>query len=336
MRAYTIETVEGSVQRVDRPQPEPGPSQIRVDVKAVSLNFRDLILARGRPGAPKLSGVIACSDGAGVVTAVGAGVTEFAPGDQVCGTFFQDWDSGTITPERWATALGGSVDGVLAQQVLLRERGAIRMPGHLSFEEAACLPCAAVTAWHALIERAGLRPGQTVLLLGTGGVSTFGLQIAAASGARVIVTSSSDAKLERARALGADATVNYRTHPEWSKQVLELTSGRGVDATLEVGGPATFPQSIAATRMAGTIAVIGALETGEGSIHPSQIYGKSLRLHGIYVGNREMFRDLSAFLEVNAIEPVIDRVFPFDEAPAAYDYMAGGSHFGKVVIRVAG
>jgi len=336
MRTYTIETAEGTVRLTGRPEPQPASGQIRVDVKAVSLNFRDLILVRGRPGAPELSGVIACSDGAGVVSAVGAGVTEFAPGDKVCGTFFQDWESGTLTPQRWATALGGSVDGMLAEQVLLRERGAVRVPSHLSFEEAACLPCAAVTAWHALIERANLRPGQTVLLLGTGGVSTFGLQIATASGARVIMTSSSDAKLERARAMGADATVNYRTHPEWSKRVLELTDGRGVDATLEVGGPGTFPQSIAATRMAGTIAVIGALETGEGSIHPAQIFGKSLRLHGIYVGSREMFRDLNAFLEVNAIKPVIDRVFDFDEAPSAYEYVASGSHFGKVVIRGAG
>ena len=334
MRAYTIETAERRVTPVARPVPEPAPGQMLIDVKAVSLNFRDLILARGRPGAPQLSGVIACSDGAGVVSAIGAGVTEFAPGDRVCGTFFQNWDSGTITPARWASALGGSVDGMLAERALLRERGAVSIPAHLSFEEAACLPCAAVTAWHALVERANLRPGQTVLLLGTGGVSTFGLQIAAASGARVIMTSSSDEKLERARSMGADAIVNYGTHPQWSNQVLELTAGRGVDVTLEVGGPGTFPQSIAATRMAGTIAVIGALETGEGSIHPAQIFAKSLRLHGIYVGSREMFRNLNVFLEVNEIRPVIDRVFSFDEAPMAYDYLASGMHFGKIVIRV--
>jgi NADPH:quinone reductase-like Zn-dependent oxidoreductase len=335
MRGYTIETAERRIRPVERPAPEPAPDQILVDIKAVSLNFRDLILARGRPGAPPLSGVIACSDGAGVVRETGAAVTAFKPGDRVCGTFFQDWESGTITPERWATALGGNLDGMLSEQALLRASGAIRIPDYLSFEEAACLPCAAVTAWHALIERANLRPGQTVLLLGTGGVSTFGLQIAAASGARVIMTSSSDEKLERARSMGADAIVNYGTHPQWSNQVLELTAGRGVDVTLEVGGPGTFAQSIAATRMAGTIAVIGALETGEGSIHPAQIFAKSLRLHGIYVGSREMFRGLNAFLEVNGIRPIIDRVFPFDEAPAAYDHLASGQHFGKVVIRVA-
>jgi NADPH:quinone reductase-like Zn-dependent oxidoreductase len=240
-----------------------------------------------------------------------------------------------LTPERWAAARGGGVDGMLAQQVLLNEQGAVHAPAHLSFEEAACLPCAGVTAWHALIERAELDPGQTVLLLGTGGVSTFALQIASAAGARVIVTSSSDEKLERARNLGARETVNYRTHPDWSKRVLELTEGRGVDVTLEVGGPETFVQSLVATRMGGTIAVIGALETGPGTIHPSQIYSKSLRLHGIYVGSREMFESLNRFFAVQRLEPVIDRVFTFDEAPAAYAHLASASHFGKVVIRMS-
>jgi NADPH:quinone reductase-like Zn-dependent oxidoreductase len=265
---------------------------------------------------------------------VGPGVTRFKPGDRVCGTFFERWDSGTLTPESWAAARGGGVDGMLAQQVLLDEEAAVHAPAHLSLEEAACLPCAAVTAWHALIERAELKPGQAVLLLGTGGVSTFGLQIASAAGARVIITSSSDEKLDRARRMGAHEGINYRTHPEWSKRVLELTGGRGVDVTLEVGGPGTFVQSLAATRMAGTIAVIGALETGQGSIHPSQIYGKSLRLHGIYVGSREMFSSLNAFLALHLLKPAIDRVFGFDEAPAAYDHQASGAHFGKVVIRV--
>jgi NADPH:quinone reductase-like Zn-dependent oxidoreductase len=331
---YTIETARGRVQRGTREVGDPGPGQVLVDVKAVSLNFRDLILVRGRPGMPPLSNVIACSDGAGVVRAVGPGVRAFQPGDRVCGTFFENWSSGTLTPEAWAAARGGGIDGVLAERVLLNEGGAVRAPSHLSFEQAACLPCAAVTAWHALIERANVRPGQSVLLLGTGGVSTFGLQIARAAGARVIVTSSSDEKLERARRLGAHDGVNYRMHPQWSKRVLELTDGRGVDVTLEVGGPETFVQSLVATRMAGTIAVIGALETGQGTIHPSQIYAKSLRLHGIYVGSREMFTSLNAFLELHRLEPSIDRVFGFDDAPAAYQYLASAAHFGKVVIRV--
>jgi len=331
---FTIETAQGTVQRGTREIGEPGPGQLRVEVKAVSLNFRDLILVRGRPGMPPLTNVIACSDGAGVVRAVGPGVRAFKVGDRVCGTFFENWSSGTLTPEAWAATRGGGIDGMLAKRVLLNEGGAVRAPAHLSFEQAACLPCAAVTAWHALIERANLRPGQSVLLLGTGGVSTFALQIARAAGARVIITSSSDEKLERARKLGAHEGVNYRTYPQWSKRVLELTDGRGVDVTLEVGGPETFVQSLAATRMAGTIAVIGALETGQGTIHPSQIYSKSLRLHGIYVGSREMFTSLNAFLELHRLEPSVDRVFGFDEAPAAYQYLASAAHFGKVVIRV--
>jgi NADPH:quinone reductase-like Zn-dependent oxidoreductase len=331
---YTIETLQRRVIRAEREIRAPRSGEVLVDVKAVSLNFRDLILARGRPGVVPLSGIVACSDGAGVVREVGEGVTTLRPGDRVCGTFFANWSSGTLTPELWAAARGGGIDGMLAQQVVLTEAGAVRVPAHLSFEEAACLPCAAVTAWHALIERAVVRPGQSVLLLGTGGVSTFGLQIARAAGARVIITSSSDAKLERAKALGAHEIINYRSVPRWSERVLELTGGRGVDVTLEVGGPETFVQSLAATRMAGTIAVIGALETGAGTIHPSQIFAKSLRLQGIYVGSREMFVALNRFLELHRIVPAVDRVFGFDDANAAYEHLASGGHFGKVVIRV--
>jgi NADPH:quinone reductase-like Zn-dependent oxidoreductase len=320
------------VQRGTREVGDPGPGQVLVDFKAVSLNFRDLILVRGRPGMPPLSNVIACSDGAGVVRAVGPGVRAFQPGDRVCGTFFENWSSGTLTPEAWAATRGGGIDGMLAERVLLNEAGAVRAPSHLSFEQAACLPCAAVTAWHALIERANVRPGRRSCC--SAPARHLDILRADRQSRRRACHHHVEARreLERARRLGAHVGVNYRTHPQWSGVL--GTDGRGVDVTLEVGGPETFVQSLAATRMAGTIAVIGALETGQGTIHPSQIYAKSLRLHGIYVGSREMFTSLNAFLELHRLEPSIDRVFGFDDASAAYQYLASAAHFGKVVIRV--
>jgi NADPH:quinone reductase-like Zn-dependent oxidoreductase len=332
MRAYEIIGPGGidALDLVDRATPEPGPGQVLVGIRASSINYRDLLTildpeARGLPY-PRIPN----SDGAGEVLAVGPGVTRFAPGDRVAGTFFQRWDDGPITADAMASAIGGALDGVLAEEVVLGERGLVPIPAHLSFEEAACLPCAAVTAWHALIEKGRLRAGETVLLLGTGGVSTFALQLAVLHGARPIVISSSDAKLERARSMGAWQTVNYRTTPDWERAIVELTEGVGVDHVVEVGGAGTLERSIAACRVAGQIAVIGVLTGGQ--VNPTAIMRKSLTVHGIYVGSRAMFEAMNRAIAAAALRPVIDRRFGFADARAAYHHMREAGHFGKIVV----
>jgi len=310
--------------------PTPGPGEVRVKIEASSINYRDLMTikhaaARGIP-LPRIPN----SDGAGTVTAVGPGVTGIAVGDRVASCFFQDWTDGACSPEAMASALGGAVDGVLAEEVVLKADGVVPVPAHLSAIEAATLPCAALTAWNALVEVGRLKAGDTVLLLGTGGVSIFALQFATAMGARVILTSSSDAKLERARAMGAAETVNYKANPDWQKAVLDLTGGRGVDVTVEVGGPGTLARSVEATRVAGRIALIGVL-TG-GTIDPTLIMRKSITLQGVYVGSRRMFREMNKALALHSIKPVIDHTVPFADAKAAYHAMEAAGHFGKIVI----
>ena len=336
MRAYTYQPAGDAyaLRLDDRPTPAPGPGQVRVSVKAVSLNYRDLIALRNKAGRP-VAGVVPCSDGAGVVSAVGPDVTGWAVDDRVAGCFFQTWEAGRFDMRHHKNDLGGTLDGVLAEEVVLRAGGVVRLPDALSFEAAACLPCAAVTAWHALVERGRLRPGDTVLTLGTGGVSVFAVQLAAAHGCRVIVTSSSDDKLARARALGASDGVNYRTTPAWAKEVLRLTDGRGVDHVVEVGGPATLGQSLAACAAGGHVHLIGVL-TGFGppadSLFPA--VARNLTVNGIYVGSRAMFEEMNQFLEAKGVLPVIDRAFPFAEAEAAFRHLEGGDHVGKVVVRV--
>ncbi|MES2461867.1 MAG: NAD(P)-dependent alcohol dehydrogenase [Armatimonadota bacterium] len=316
----------------ERPEPKPGPYQIVVQVRAVSLNYRDLgILGNPAQATPR----IPVSDGAGEVIAVGEGVTRVQIGDRVAGTFFQNWPAGGTFAEIHDQALGGSIDGMLAEQVLLSEEGVVRIPDHLSYEEAATLPCAAVTVWNSLVEQGGLRAGETVLLLGTGGVSIFGLQFAKQQGARVIITSSSDEKLERAKRLGADETINYKTTPDWEKVVWDLTSRRGADHVVEVGGAGTLEKSLRSVRYGGTVGLIGVL-TGFGTqVNPIFILQKSIRLQGIYVGSRAMFENMNRALSQGKLTPVIDRVFPFSEASAAYEYLRSGAHFGKIVIRVS-
>jgi NADPH:quinone reductase-like Zn-dependent oxidoreductase len=259
-------------------------------------------------------------------------VTRFKTGDRVAGCFFQDWSDGAITAAGMASALGGVIDGVLAEQALLRETGAVHIPAHMSFEEAATLPCAALTAWNCLVEQGRLQAGKTALFLGTGGASIFGLQIAKMMGARALITSSSDEKLERARGLGADGLINYRRTPDWQAQVLELTDGAGVDVTIETGGGGTLEKTIEATRIGGTISLIGVL-TG-GTINPTAIMRKSIRLQGVYVGNRRMFEDMNAAFSLNRLNPVIDQVFDFEDARAAYHAMRAAGHFGKLVVKV--
>lgn len=332
MRAYEIVSGDGidALHLADRQTPKPGHGEVLVRMRASSLNYRDLMtvsdpVSRGLP-LPRIPN----SDGAGEVLAVGEGVTRFAPGDRVAGCFFQRWDDGDITADGMASALGGAVDGVLAEDVVLSERGLVAIPAHMSYPEAATLPCAALTAWNALVEKGGLKAGETVLLIGTGGVSIFGLQIARMHGARAVIISSSDEKLERARALGAWGTVNYRSTPEWQNAVLELTDGRGVDHVVEVGGAGTLPRSIASTRIAGHLALIGVLTGGE--INPALIFRNSLRVSGIYVGSRAMFERMNRAFEAAELRPVIDRSFAFDEAREAFHAMKAAGHFGKLVV----
>jgi NADPH:quinone reductase-like Zn-dependent oxidoreductase len=336
MISYEIQKYGGpeGLKLVDRSLPDPGDHDVVVRIKAASLNYRDLVVLRGQYDRRPVQGRVPLSDGAGEVVGVGPAVTRFKVGDRVAGCFFQGWSAGRFKAEMHRTALGGPIDGVLAEQAMFREEGLVHLPKTYSFEEGATLPCAAVTAWQSLIVRGQLVPGEVVLLLGTGGVSIFGLQIAKSAGAKVIITSSSNEKLERARKLGADAVINYKTTPEWGQAAAKLAGNDGVDHVVEVGGAGTFIQSVRACRCGGKIGLIGILSGREAQTEIFPIVAKSATVFGIYVGSREMFEGLNLALEQSKIRPVIDKVFSFESAPKAYPYMAAGSHFGKVVIRV--
>lgn len=316
--------------------PAPGPAEVHVRFHAASLNYRDLMVALGhynpRMALPRILG----SDAAGEVVAVGDQVTTLKPGDRVASLFFQTWQAGEIDQFTGKSALGGAIDGVFATDRILPETGLIRIPDSLSYEQAATLPCAAVTAWNALVNKGRLHAGQTVLVLGTGGVSLFALQIAKANGARVILTSSSDEKLARGRRLGADETINYKTNPDWDTEVLRLTNQRGVDHVVEVGGSGTLPRSFNAVRVGGHVHLIGVLsEPGKG-VDVLIVLRKSIHFNGIYVGSREMFSELNAALTANKIEPVIDSVFSLQHARRAFEHLQSGNHFGKVVLSLHG
>jgi NADPH:quinone reductase-like Zn-dependent oxidoreductase len=292
------------------------------------------MILRGRYPRGNTSSVVPLSDGAGEVVDVGPGVDRFAIGDRVAGAFMQSWTAGRLEPHHGSSALGGAIDGTLAERVAFADSGLVRIPNHLSFEQAATLPCAAVTAWNALFEAATTRPGETVLVLGTGGVSIAALQLARAAGARVIATSSSDAKLARVRELGAAATINYKTTPSWGEEAVRLTGGVGVDHVIDVGGAGTFAQSLAAVRLGGTISYIGVLTGRTTELDIGQVLMKSARVHGIFVGSRAMFEAMNAAITEHQIQPVVDRVFPFAQAAEAYRYLESGAHVGKVVIAV--
>jgi NADPH:quinone reductase-like Zn-dependent oxidoreductase len=336
MKAYEVQNTGDTHSwiQVERPEPKPGPGQALVRIRAVSLNYRDLLIAKGKYLGPPRPALIPVSDGAGEVVAVGQGVTRVKPGDRVAPTFFQTWTSGEQTREKVANALGGSVDGVLAEYVALDAEGLVHLPEGYSFEDGATLPCAAVTAWNALVPQGQLQPGQTVLAQGTGGVSIFALQFARMLGARVIITSSQDEKLERARTLGADGTVNYKKHPDWEEQVLKLTNGQGVDHVLEVVGAEAHPRSVRATRPGGHISLIGLLSGAPARPDPTLAEPKKLRIQPTYVGSRVMFEDMNRAINQHRMKPVIDRTFPFAQAPEALRYLESGGHFGKVVITV--
>lgn len=333
MRAYELTAFSiDQLQLADRPAPSPGPGQALVDMRAWSLNYRDLLLVRGLYN-PKLKFPFTpLSDGVGQVVAVGPGVTRVKPGDRVAGAFMPAWIEGPVDEAKARSALGGGAPGVAAEQVVLDASGLVHVPAHLSDEEAATLPCAAVTAWSAIVTSGAMSPGQTVLVQGTGGVSLFALQFARLCGARVIATSSSDDKLAKVRQMGAAEVINYRTTPEWGDRVRELTGGAGVDHVVEVGGAGTLAQSLRAVRMGGRISLIGVL-SGFGEMNPVPILMKAVTMQGIYVGSRTMFEAMNAAIAAHALRPVVSQTFAFDQLPAALAAMERGSHFGKIVLR---
>jgi len=337
MKVYEVvkgcTTLDG-LRKAERPEPKPGPREVLIRVRATSLNYRDHMVVVGQYfGGAVSRDTVPLSDGAGEVVSTGPGVTRFKPGDRVLGTFFQVWVDGPRS--KLYPALGVPLDGMLSEYVALHEDGVVAIPPGLSFEEAATLPCAGVTAWSALMVLGNrIKPGDTVLCLGTGGVSTQAMQFANAAGAKVIITSSSDEKLERARKLGASEGINYKTHPEWQKEVARMTDGRGVDCVVEVGGVGTLARSYEAIGFGGKIALIGFLGGFVGEQNPVGLMMKGGSLHGIGVGSTAMFEDMNRAIEVNGIKPIVGKVFSFDEATEAFRQFSAGDFFGKVVITV--
>jgi len=317
---------------LNRPDPMPGPGQLLVRIRAASLNYRDLMIVKGQYN-PKLKlPRVPGSDGAGEIVAVGSGVSKFKPGDRVIGCFMQDWDSGPISALAAQSALGGDRDGVFSELVVLEERGVVPLPDILTFEEAATLPCAGVTAWNALVG-GDCGPSKTVLLQGTGGVSIFALQFAKALGARVLITSGNNDKLAHALAMGADSGMNYKENPDWDKWARTETAGIGVDIVVEVGGAGTLERSVKSVKLGGHVALIGVL-AGPATFNPISVLMKAVRVQGVFVGSRAMFEEMIRLIASAGIRPVIDRVFPFADVVAGFRYLESAAHFGKVVVRM--
>ncbi len=336
MRLYRLGKLGSldALQLKESDAPQPGAHEVAVRIRACSLNHRDLNIISGNYTSVALkAGAIPLSDGAGEVMAVGSQVTRWRAGDRVAPIFVQRWLGGNLVQEYMPSALGGPSDGVLAEQIVLSEEGLVRIPSHMSFEEAATLPCAAVTAWNAALVKGHLQPGDTIVTLGTGGVSLFAAQFAMMIGARVIATTGSDDKIERLRKLGVRDIINYRTTPDWDKRVRDLTGRRGADLVVEVGGPGSLAKSIGAIRYCGHISAVGNL-AGKASIDPGALFAKRASMCGLQVGSRDMFEAMNRAIETVRLEPIIDRVFDFGEARAAYEHLASGKHFGKVVIRI--
>lgn len=333
MRVWQISSFGiDSLELVERPTPQPGSGEVLVKIHAVSLNYRDLMMVKGLYNPKMRLPRIPCSDGAGEVAAVGEGVKLWKPGDRVCGIFMQNWFDGPPTPAKIKDALGGDIEGMLAEYVVLRETGLVRIPDHLSFEDAATLPCAAVTAWNALAT-ADLQPGATVLIQGTGGVSIFALQFARLKGARVIGISSSDAKLQRVCSLGLDKGLDYGETSEWDKWAVEQTNGEGVDLVVEVGGVGTLPRSLRAVKMGGVIAQIGVLSRPDEPIPIPMILHKQVRIQGIYVGSRHHFEEMNVAIAAAKLRPVFES-HPWSEACSVFREMESATHFGKLVLKV--
>ena len=318
----------------EQSEPQPGPGEVLLKFKAASLNFRDTLIASGTYPLPTKDGVIPLSDACWEVLEIGAGVTRVAPGDRVINIFTSGWLEGELEPWMWSSAFGCEIDGVASQRRVLDESVLLPVPEYLSDAEAATLACAATTAWSALFWRPlPLRPGQTVLALGTGGVSTFAVQLAKAAGARVIVTSSSDEKLNRMSAIGADTMINYSDVPNWEESVLEATQGNGVDVVVEVGGPGTLARSLTSIRHGGRVALVGALSNPEGTINPGLVLMSHGHVHGVMVGSRRDTSDLLKHMQANMIKPLIHQIYDFAELPQAYSNLADGGHLGKLVIQ---
>ncbi|MFM0738786.1 NAD(P)-dependent alcohol dehydrogenase [Paraburkholderia xenovorans] len=337
MNAWKLKAGAGidGLTRSDAPIRAPGPNDVVVRIHAASLNYRDLMFARGDYLGISDAPLIPLCDGAGEVIEVGRDVSRFKPGDRVINTYFPQWIDGAPAPSKVGNSPGAGVDGVLAERFVVDETALVAIPAHLGYEEASTLSCAGITAWNALFADGAAKPGATVVLLGTGGVSISALQLAHAAGLRTIITSSSDEKLARARQLGADETINYRATPEWQNEVLRLTNGVGADIVVEVGGRDTLPRSVAAAKMGGLVSIIGGVSSFDGpQLELLPVIGGTKRLHGIMVGSRSMLEDVARLVAAHQIQPVVDRVFDFDEAPAAYAHLKSGQHFGKVVIRI--
>ncbi|MCH9651014.1 MAG: NAD(P)-dependent alcohol dehydrogenase [Deltaproteobacteria bacterium] len=336
MRVFEIHQAFGldNLRLTERSEPTLGPGQVLVRMNAVSLNYRDLLMVRGMYNPRQPLPLIPCSDGVGTVVGLGKGVRRVKEGDRVAALFAQGWISGEPSHEKLRTSLGGPLDGTLTELMVLDAEGVVPVPEHLTDEEAATLPCAALTAWSALVTQGEVRAGDTVLIQGTGGVSIFALQFALQMGARTIVTSSSDQKLQRARELGAHEVLNYRTEPEWGKKALELTEGRGVDHVVEVGGAGTLEQSLKAVRFGGALSVIGVLSGVSSPLNILPILMKNVRLQGILVGHREGFEAMNRAISVSRLRPIVDRSFPFEDTPQAFEFLASGGHFGKICLRL--
>lgn len=336
MKAVVIADAFGleHVRVEERPHEAPARGQVLLRMRAASLNYRDLLMVRGSYNPKQPLPLVLASDGAGEVAAVGEGVTRVKVGDRVCPIFAQAWLSGEPTTPKLRSTLGGPLDGTLVEYRVLDADGVVRVPDHLSDVEAACLPCAAVTAWNSLVTLGRVRPGQTVVTQGTGGVSIFAVQFAKILGARVIATSSSDEKLARLRELGASETINYEREPEWGKVVKQMTDGRGVDLVVEVGGGKTLEQSLRAVRPGGHVSMIGVLSGNTAELKLLPIVMQGLRLNGVQVGHRESFEAMNRAIAQHRLRPVVDRVFALDETRAALDHLASGAHFGKVSVTI--
>lgn len=336
MRTYTLSESFGleNLRVSERDPIRPGPGQVLLRIKAVSLNYRDLLMITGNYDPRQTLPLVPCSDAAGEVVEVGEDVSRVAVGDRVMPIFAQRWISGGPTPERLRSTLGGPLDGTLAEYMVLSEQSIVRTPDYLSDAEAATLPCAALTAWTALVVEGQVKPGDSVLIQGSGGVAIFALQVAKLLGARVIATSSSNTKLERLRALGADAALNYKEQPRWGSKARQWSGGEGVDYVVEVGGADTLRESLRAVRIGGQIGLIGVLSGRKAPLDIAPILMRYVRLQGVLVGNRDSFEQLNRAISEAELRPVIDRRFSFDEVVPALQHLQAGKHFGKVVVEL--
>lgn len=337
MRQFELRAQTGpsGLHTVATEPPEAQSGQVVVRVRAASLNYRDLMIAHGWHGRRVTLPRVPLSDGAGEVVAVGPGVARWRVGDRVVANFYQTWISGELRADKLLAALGGPIDGVLSEYVAFFENALVRIPDFLTYEEAATLPCAALTAWNALVEQGRLKAGDTVVVQGTGGVSMFALQIANLFGARVVATTRSPSKALKLKQIGADAVIDTTATPDWEKVVVHLTNGEGADHVVDVGGAATFERSLKAVRTGGRISLIGWLSGSESVVNSFPVALKGITVQGVDVGSVEMFEALMRAVARNRLQPVIDRVFLFGESPAAYEYLESGKHFGKVVVTVA-